>query len=438
MVRCLAAIVALGIALITPRCSLAENDSKSFDSPSAPPSAAELQLLAPATKLNRSTLDKYREHLGPALQRLIDLGVEIELGEYKRAQLIPPFVNATRVHAENVQLDRTAGALTGYVAGLPFPSVQNDDPDSAIKRMFNFEAATAFDNLHIQGISCDTGAIDLASLNVVVEKSFRIDSLTKLRFVGRLIAAPIPEIVPNKDEVQHKLHIGPIMEPFDLRGTSSVWYRYLDPYRQDDTWLYLPQLRRVKRLSSAQRSEALYEQDADLDSFDGFSASIAWQTWRHLGERTILAPFHAVHFPVRWRSGRATFLPDERWEPRRAWIIEAVPKLPKYSYSKRVIYLDQETFRILYAELYDQQGQLAKIWLNSHHFPAEPSVKKGDEADWQYAYLPSVTIVDLDSLHATTCSMPAAADKNGAWRINGAEDGSEKRFALPGSITGAK
>jgi hypothetical protein len=437
VVRCVPASVALGIALIIPRCVLAENGSKSFDSPSAPPSTAELQLLAPGTKLNRSTRDTYREHLGPAPQRLIDLGVEIELGEYKRARLIPPFVNATRVHAGNVQLVRPYPSLTGYVAGLPFPAVQSDDPDSAVKRMFNFEAATAYDNLRIQGIWCDTGAIDLASLNVVVEKSFQIDSLTKLRFIGRLIAAPIPEIAPNKDEVQHKLHIGPIMEPFDLRGTVSVGYRYLDPHRHDDTWLYLPQHRRVKRLSTGERSEALYEQDADLDSFDGFSASIAWHTWRHLGERTILAPFHAVHFPVRWRSWRATFLPDESWEARRAWIIEAVPKLPKHAYSKRVIYLDQETFRILYAELYDQQGQLAKIWLNSHHFPAEPSVKKGDEADWQYAYLPSVTIVDLDSLHATTCSTLAPADRIGAWRINVEEDGSEERFKLPGFITGA-
>ncbi len=38
-------------------------------------------------------------------------------------------------------------------------------------------------------------------------------------------------------------------------------YRYLDPDKQDDSWLYLPSLRRVRRLSAAQRSDALFGQD---------------------------------------------------------------------------------------------------------------------------------------------------------------------------------
>src|SRR5262249_2125459 len=53
----------------------------------------------------------------------------------------------------------------------------------------------------------------------------------------------------------------------------------------DDTWLYMPSRRRVRRLSTAQRSDALFGQDADIDSFYGYAGHIAWMNWRFLGEK---------------------------------------------------------------------------------------------------------------------------------------------------------
>ena len=66
----------------------------------------------------------------------------------------------------------------------------------------------------------------------------------------------------------------PLIEPFDLKGVGSVAFRYKDSSRQDDTWLYVPTIRRVRRMSSAQRSDALFGQDIDMDSFGGYAGQI--------------------------------------------------------------------------------------------------------------------------------------------------------------------
>ena len=83
---------------------------------------------------------------------------------------------------------------------------------------------------------------------------FIADWSRTLRFQGRIRHPPMPAITDNTDEVFKKEGFYPLIEPFDLKGVGSISYRYLDPSRQDDTWLYVPVIRRVRRMSSAQRS----------------------------------------------------------------------------------------------------------------------------------------------------------------------------------------
>jgi hypothetical protein len=79
------------------------------------------------------------------------------------------------------------------------------------------------------------------------------------------------------------------------------------PDRQDDTWLYLPSLRRVRRLSSAQRSDSIFGQDTDVDSYGGYAGQIPWFTWTFLGEKTMLGTFHAETFPVKYCAAPPKF-----------------------------------------------------------------------------------------------------------------------------------
>src|SRR6185436_3286989 len=146
--------------------------------------------------------------------------------------------------------------LEGYVAGRPFPIIDIKEPMAAMKIMQNFRMALSFDDLDIRNFDADTGPIS-TERPLQIERHFLIAHLRRLQYRGRLYVDPKPTI-PNTEGFNYKETLHPLIEPFDLKGIGSTSYRYLDPTRQDDTWLYLPSLRRVRRFSTTQRSDALF------------------------------------------------------------------------------------------------------------------------------------------------------------------------------------
>ena len=214
-----------------------------------------------------------------------------------------------------------------------------------------------------------------------------------LRYVGRLYQDPKP-LWQTSEGYQSKGSLHPILEPFDLKGVGALSFRYIDASKQDDTWLYLPSLRRVRRLSSAQRSDALFGQDTDVDSYYGYAGHIAWMSWKYLGEKQMLGCWHAENYPVKWAAGGADFAFDDGWEKRKVHVVEGVSKLAQYAYSKRILFIDNETWAVPYSDIYDRSGQLWKIWVNEFSFRKQPfpGAKLSTYAEEQ-AYAPSIVMV---------------------------------------------
>lgn len=44
----------------------------------------------------------------------------------------------------------------------------------------------------------------------------------------------------------------------------------------------------------------------------------------------------------------------------KVYIVEGRPRLPGYAFSKRMIFVDKETYTIPYTDLYDHRGELWK------------------------------------------------------------------------------
>ncbi|MFQ5353150.1 MAG: DUF1329 domain-containing protein [Candidatus Binatia bacterium] len=394
----------------------------------------------PGTVIDRTNVDDYMEYIGPAMVWAIKRGVTLPVVEHKRVEHPPPFMKATEKYSAQVSLSEDGTHLLNHVAGLPFPSVDTNDPMVATKLMFNFSAAIAHDDSDIRNFDCDTGSVGNGGDPATVERHFLIDHIRRLYFVERTEVDPKPTM-PNRDNARFKEALYPLIEPFDLKGVGFTFTRYLDHNRQDDTWLYLPQLRRVRRLSSAQRSDALFGQDTDQDSYEGYQGNVAWMEWKYLGEKSILGTFHAEHLPVKWHSASGDFMHDDTWEMRDVWIVEGLSKLPQYAYSKRVIYLDKEVHRIPYTEMYDRGGELWKMWVNNYKFAPHPRPDAEFGFEWDAAYRPSITMIDLQLEHATWCALPSPTfpDEQG-WYLNlGDREGTtEEFFALAAIISAGR
>ncbi len=382
------------------------------------------------TVIDASNVEQYKEFFGPAMLWSIDRGVKVKVGPYTKLEHPKPVREATEKYSGQVKLAEDGNHVIDYVAGLPFPTVDASDPRVAVKLMFNYEAAAETDDLDLRNFDCDTGAVGQDGDPVRVERHFLIDHFRRLYFTGRLEVDPRPAIVPNRDGVRFKEAMYPLIEPFDLKGTGFTFNRYLDHTRQDDSWLYLPQLRRVRRLSSAQRSDALFGQDTDQDSYGGYAGNIAWMDWRFLGEKTVLASFSAEHMPVVWGEPSGDFMHGDVWEPRDCWVVEGISRLPQYAYSKRVIYLDKETAFIAYSDIYDTAGELWKMWLNEFMVKTKPIPDAPYVAPYPRRFFPSITMVDIQLEHATFCSLPSHRfPGEQGWYINvGDEEGTVEDF----------
>lgn len=118
--------------------------------------------------------------------------------------------------------------------------------------------------------------------------------------------------------------------PKDIRGAAFLTFSHVEG--ADDQWLYLPALKRVKRISSRNKSgpfmgsEFSYE---DLSSFE-----VEKYSYRYLGDEKVL---------------------DED-----SYILESLPT-DKYSgYSKLITWLDKDDYRVLKTQYYDRKGSLLK------------------------------------------------------------------------------
>jgi len=385
----------------------------------------------PGDVIGPDNADQVAGLVSPGVEVLIRRGMEMKIVPYRRVELRPSVRAATEKYAAQVSLDAN-GVIQGWVAGIPFPRIDPDDPQAGTKIMYNVNRTPNLtDDLGLHLIESTSGTLSksVQPATFEVERHFVIDWLRLLRYAGRLEIEPKPTIPTNPDGVFQKMAQYPFVEPFDLKGTGLVSFRYTDPAKQDDTWLYLPSLRRVRRLSSAQRSDALFGQDIDLDSYNVYSGDVSWFKWRLLGEKQMLGSMHGENLPPTpcTRDGGATYC--DAWEMRPVFIVEGSAKLPGYAYSKRVIYVDKETFLPLYSDVYDPRGELWKTMVQNIRVAHKPNPGAALEYDSELPFIYGFTMVDLQLLHASRSAIPGTQfrDEPG-WYFNmGGKYGNDER-----------
>lgn len=126
-------------------------------------------------------------------------------------------------------------------------------------------------------------------------------------------------------------------KPRDVKGTAFLSFSH--PVGADDQWLYLPALKRVKRIASRNKSgpfmgsEFAYE---DLSSFE-----VEKYTYKYLR--------------------------DEPCEGGTCYVIEQYPVDKNSGYTRRITWIDHGEYRNWKTEFYDRKNSLLKT-LTSHDF----------------------------------------------------------------------
>ncbi len=121
--------------------------------------------------------------------------------------------------------------------------------------------------------------------------------------------------------------------PADIRGTGLLLWSYEDAAKDDDRWLYLPALKKVRRIAGESKNEYFMGTDFTYDD---------------MGARSIDDDIH-------------TLLGVEIVGGIECYKIESVPKDKDGQYSKRITWVIPEKWVFVRVEFYEKSGVLQKV-----------------------------------------------------------------------------
>lgn len=120
-------------------------------------------------------------------------------------------------------------------------------------------------------------------------------------------------------------------EPRDVEGTAMLTFTH--GLKPDDQWLYLPALKRVKRISSKNKSGPFMGSEFAFEDLG--SQEIEKYSYKYLGEETC-------------------------GEGYQCYVVERVPQYENSGYTKQITWIDTEHYRNIKVEFYDRKDSLLK------------------------------------------------------------------------------
>lgn len=141
------------------------------------------------------------------------------------------------------------------------------------------------------------------------------------------------------------------LEPADVKGTGILTFDYKD--NDDDMWLYMPALRKVRRIVSSEKTKNFM--GSEFTNSDITKPIIADYTYRTLGSESVADVV--------------------------CWKLEIVPVTKEigttYGYSKKIAWIGKTDYTARKTEFYDLDGKLLKVM-------TAPKVQLLDEKNKKY------------------------------------------------------
>lgn len=118
--------------------------------------------------------------------------------------------------------------------------------------------------------------------------------------------------------------------PRDVKGTNFLSFTHVTG--PDDQWLYLPALKRIKRIASNNKSGPFMGSEFAYE--DLASQEVEKYTYKFLREEVVNA--------------------------RAAYVVERIPIDKKSGYTRQEVWFDKETYRPEQVKYYDRKGEILK------------------------------------------------------------------------------
>ena len=136
----------------------------------------------------------------------------------------------------------------------------------------------------------------------------------------------------SKDYDKDTKNLSLINSPPDISGTAYLYFDYEDSDKDDDSWLFLPSMQKIKRVAASDKSESFFGSDFTYSDINGLN--LDWYSFRFIKQSEFV-------------DGHDT------------WVIELTPKKAYKSiaeietgYTKHVFWVRKDNFFIIKGKLF--------------------------------------------------------------------------------------
>jgi hypothetical protein len=310
-------------------------------------------------RITADNLDEHAEHLSEGQKGLLRAHPEtyrLDVYPTRRSAAYPARVYEAiaRNAREALLVTEGKGSVRNASVSSPFPI-----PESGLEVVWNhllrFRGRRVNRMLATAAVT-RTGdyRIALELQEIAFPYAFPDGSPFKERFKNMLMAIKGKSIAPAMLVGEGRL----VIEPIDRTHSPRK------------VWSYSRALRRIVRLPyfaydfPEPNSDGLRTVD-DVDLFTGAPDRFEWKL---LGKREVYIPYNAYRLHSNDLSAedilaRSHVNPDVvRYELHRAWVVEGTLRPDaSHIYSRRVFYIDEDSWQIALADSYDRQGRLWRL-----------------------------------------------------------------------------
>jgi outer membrane lipoprotein-sorting protein len=157
-------------------------------------------------------------------------------------------------------------------------------------------------------------------------------------------------------------------QPADVRAMSFMVWKYSG--KDDDRWLYIPAIKLVKRIAADDKNSSFVGSDFSYEDVSGRN------------------PADDTH----------NLKGEESFNGRNAYVVESLPRKEARAYfSRKVSWVDKETFLPLKEEYYDKRGDLYKTFTADkiENIQSTPTIIKRTMSNAQNGHRTEVSFINV-------------------------------------------
>jgi hypothetical protein len=304
--------------------------------------------------IDRSNVDRYADKLSPGQVALIQQleGYRMNVYPTRRSCGYPDWIyDATRKNATSAELDADQVYLAKGWHPFLFPV-----PKSGAEAIWNHQYAFLFE-----------GKIEHYALMTPTKSGDMTPTRMKLTYDSHMFD-PKSESFEQAQGRSASVLLERLAPP-RLAGQVVLVHEMVNEQRR--AWLYNPGQRRVIRAPTVAYDNPFDGTESLMtnDQVRLFNGIIDRFDWKLVGKQELYVPYNA--FQINYGQGltyKDMFGPSYprrdlvRYELHRVWVVEATRKKgTRHIYSKRVLYLDEDSWTAVVEDLYDDDGKLWRV-----------------------------------------------------------------------------